>query len=190
MKFARPDHKVLGFTLIELLVVIAIIGILAAVVLASLNDSRDLAKARKAQADMRNIHTAMEVMFNHTGLYPHKQTQYCPPRSAGGNEVNLASPTSGLIATDGTYPEWQGPYLNGVTDPWGMPYFLDEDYYCTAGAVGCDGQVSVGVGSLFSVLVSCGPDKKTGDDTDNPQPDNGDACAYNDDNVVYVFCKN
>lgn len=128
-----------AFTLIELLVVIAIIGILAAVVLASLSDSKELAKIRKAQADMRNIHTAMEVLFSHTGLYPHKQTQYCPPRLAGGNEVDLSLPSTGLVSTDGTYSNWSGPYVTSVLDPWGRSYFLDEDYYCTAGAVGCGG---------------------------------------------------
>lgn len=178
-----------GFTLIELLVVIAIVGILAAVVLASLSDSREVAKIRKVQADLRNIHTAMEVMFNHTGLYPHKKPQYCPPVSASGNEVNLSLPTTGLMVTDGTYPNWHGPYVTDVTDPWGNPYYLDEDYYCTAGAAGCNGNVSTGVSNIFSVLVSCGPDGMIGDDTSNPQPSNGTACAYNDDNVVYVMCE-
>ncbi len=181
-------HKRLGFTLIEILVVIAIVGILAAVVLASLNDSRELANIRKAQADMRNIHTAMEVLFNDTGLYPHKQPQYCPPRSAGGNEVNLNSPTTGLVGTDGSYENWSGPYVTSVIDPWGRPYFLDEDYYCAGGEQGCNGHVTTGATDR-SVLVSCGPDGMLGDDPSNPQPSNGSACAYNDDNIVYVLCQ-
>ncbi len=184
-------RSTLGFTLIELLVVIAIIGILAAVVLASLDDSRELAKIRKAQADMRNIHTAMEMMYLHTGLYPHRQNKYCPPESAGGNEVDLSLPTSGLTATDGTsYPSWDGPYVQNVTDPWGRPYFFDEDYYCAGGEQGCGGFSTTNVNEIWSVIVSCGEDRMIGDDTSNPQPGNGTACAYNDDNIVYPLCIN
>jgi len=175
--------------LIELLVVIAIIGILAAVVLASLNDTRELSREAVAQQQMRSIHTAMEMLFNDTGLYPHKQKKYCPPHTAGGNEVSLALPSSGLVATDGLYLGWNGPYIPNVTDPWGSPYFFDEDYYCTAGAKGCDGFVADNATKIWSVIVSCGPDGMLGDDPSNPQPNNGSACAYNDDNIVYVLCK-
>lgn len=179
-----------GFTLIELLVVISIIGILAAVVLASLSDAREESHEASALQQMRSIHTAMELLYNYTGKYPHKQSRYCPPREGGGNEVNLSLSSSGLVATDGNYPGWSGPYIRNVKDPWGTAYFFDEDYYCTAGAKGCDGFVATGVSQIWSVIVSCGPDKKIGDDTDNPQPSNGTACAYNDDNIVYVLCRN
>ncbi len=47
-----------GFTLIELLVVIAIIGVLSAVVLASLNTARDKGKDASIQSDIGNIRTA------------------------------------------------------------------------------------------------------------------------------------
>lgn len=176
-----------GFTLIELLVVIAIIGILAAVVLASLSDVRKSALERRAQSDMRNIHTAMEMLRNDTGLYPHKKSHYCPPVDGAGNEVNLNLNSSGLVNTDGSYAGWHGPYMRVLTDPWGTPYFLDEDYYCTTGAVGCDGHNSLTADR--SVLVSCGPDKMTGQDPFNGTPNNTPGCAYNDDNIVYVFCR-
>jgi prepilin-type N-terminal cleavage/methylation domain-containing protein len=154
--FGQRKIKIAGFTLIELLVVIAIVGILAAVVLASLNDARGAALEKRAISDMRQLHTAMEMLVNETFTYPHKRSRYFPPRNAGGNEISLNLPSSGLVATDGTYSNWHGPYIQELFDPWGRPYYFDEDYYCTAGAEGCAGFDTTT--DFWAVIVSCGPE--------------------------------
>lgn len=56
--------KSTGFTLIELLVVIAIIGVLASVVLASLNTARRKSRDARRIADVKQIQLALELYFD------------------------------------------------------------------------------------------------------------------------------
>lgn len=163
-----------GFTLIELLVVIAIIGILAGVVLASLSDARASSRNSRAQSEMRNIRTAMEMLYNATGKYPNGTSGYCRTSPPNNNEVSLN--TSGGLVTNPSWTGWNGPYVKSAIDPWGTPYFLDEDYDCVGSEVGCGGTTG-----NISALVSCGPDKDiTGG--------SGGSCDYNSDNIVFPLC--
>lgn len=60
-----------GFTLIELLVVIAIIGLLASVVLVSLNSARKKSRIAKRAADLSQIQKALELYYDDNGnIYP------------------------------------------------------------------------------------------------------------------------
>ena len=60
-----------GFTLIELLVVIAIIGIIAGVVLASMNDAREKAYKSRTALEFNQLVTALVLYSsNNNGEYP------------------------------------------------------------------------------------------------------------------------
>ena len=58
-----------GFTLIELLGVIAIIGILASVVLASLNSARDKGEDAAIKSNLNNIRAQAELVYDTDGDY-------------------------------------------------------------------------------------------------------------------------
>ena len=57
-------NKNKGFTLIELLVVIAIIGILASVVLASLNSARAKGADAAVKANLNNMRAQAEIVYD------------------------------------------------------------------------------------------------------------------------------
>lgn len=84
-----------GFTLIELLVVIAIIGILASVVLVSLNSARSKGKDARIISDVQQIRTALESGYNGSA-YPDIGVV-----NFSNNAANLTSngPQSTVIST-------------------------------------------------------------------------------------------
>ncbi|MBY0472743.1 type II secretion system GspH family protein [Patescibacteria group bacterium] len=63
--------KARGFTLIELLVVISIIGLLASIVLTSLNSARAKARDATRLVTLKELQKALELYASdHNGLYP------------------------------------------------------------------------------------------------------------------------
>lgn len=113
--FPRRTRRAGGFTLIELLVVIAIIGILASVVLASLNTAR--AKGRDAMriSQLKEMQKALEMYYLDSGTYPSSGGAWHGTSAGcyGGNGQTTLNPlvTSGYISR---IPEDPQPITGGL----------------------------------------------------------------------------
>lgn len=66
----KKKLKRAGFTLIELLVVVAIIGLLASVVMVSLNSTRAKGRDARKKADFKSISTALYLFYDSYGRMP------------------------------------------------------------------------------------------------------------------------
>jgi general secretion pathway protein G len=104
----RELKAVEGFTLIEMLVVLGIIALLATLVGPQVIRYLSKAKTDTAEAQIKNLESAIELHFLDTGHYP-------------AANPGLAS----LLSAPPNLTGWNGPYLRNreaLTDPWGRSY--------------------------------------------------------------------
>ncbi len=118
-----------GFTLIEILVVVGIIGLLLGIAVPAYTGYRERSQIADAMSDLKRIETAIIVLALDTGLWPEGQDMGEINNGASNEIYDLSEPESGLVATDGNFPNWNGPYIPEIPlDPWGNRYFMDTDY--------------------------------------------------------------
>src|SRR5665213_3100256 len=96
-----------GFTLIELLVVIAIIGLLASIILASLNTARQKGRDARRIADVKEVQLALELYYDANSQYPVQGTtafSATPSSATVNSSLGLASTYISVLPTDPSQP--------------------------------------------------------------------------------------
>ena len=131
-----------GFTLIELLVVIAIIGILASVVLASLNSARDKGSTAAIKSNLNNIRAQAELVYDtNNRVY----TGVCSNTNVL-NAQNAVNSSGGTWACTSDANEWaaQSPLVGTPTQYYCVDYKGNATttsasvYSSTDGDIDCD----------------------------------------------------
>jgi len=114
-----------GFTLIELLIVIIVLGILAAIVVFAVGNTRQDAAANACKTTQKSIQLSAEAVKTHEGAYPSSTaspatTSYLWDASHGGLLKGSALPTGFSYTSDGsTYTIAASPAVTNCPDVTG-----------------------------------------------------------------------
>ena len=137
-----------GFTLIELLVVIAIIGILASVVLASLNTARNKGADAAVKSNLNGVRAQSELSYDTNNNYDSvcADTNVINAVNAAGDAVQPTASVGGL--GDGE--------CNDSTSAWAAWTNLKsvDAYYCVD-STGNAKQTTTRISSSATALTAC-----------------------------------
>jgi prepilin-type N-terminal cleavage/methylation domain-containing protein len=129
-------RKTTGFTIVELLIVIVVIAILASITVVAFNGVQDRARKSKISSDLGQLDRAIK------GARANGSTalRYITGSAASGSGcwgkpdgTDLAT----LLPSDGCWTAYNnalatistasGINVNNLKDPWGRPYYIDEN---------------------------------------------------------------
>lgn len=134
-----------GFTLIELLVVIAIIGVLAAIVVMALDESRMKGRDGARKAQILEVFKALELYYTDGGTYPDDGT---PANNSVGDV--LTNIGSGFIG---------GRYIKRLPDEPGLyQYCVSGDKRSMSIAVNTEQDFGATNSDYCSITRGQGPD--------------------------------
>jgi prepilin-type N-terminal cleavage/methylation domain-containing protein len=147
-----------GFTVLELLIVIAIIGILASVIIPSVNGGREKALKSRTLSELKTMATALELYRNdNNGNYPADVSRDLPPGLGaylGGNQ-SAAWPDAPWPGSVYDWDNWDDPDYPGEKiyqisirfcpaggplsacvfppEPWAANFGVNSSYYYCIG---------------------------------------------------------
>ncbi len=98
-----------GFTLIELLVVVSIIGVLASIIISSINEARLKAKQANFTQTLTSLQTALELYYLDNGRYPTAGIT-SPNSTTYGAFINLRN--GGYEYGGNTFATQMAPYFD------------------------------------------------------------------------------